>query len=318
MDVIAQYDAGNSYIGKYNNIQKRLLSNNTIPINVNLYDLYSTNSTEFKVTFKDSNFIKKPNVLVDISRKYIEDGIFRTVEVAKTDSKGETIVHLQLSDAIYTLTFTYLGEVLAILDNVIAKCQNPLYSECTIDVNSYSSVSTIQDFNYINGINLDESFNENTKTVTSTFISESGTNTLVMNITKFDRFGNTTICTDTITSSTGSLSCLIPDSYGNSSILVETYSNGNLISRNIYSLGNKNPDTTGSSVILALMIVLTLSMLFIADIRGILLGCFIGLILSGALLYVNSGNLFSQGSAITWLLVALIIIIWKINKREEY
>ncbi len=317
LDVITQYSGSSNYVPKFNYVQRQLLNASNIPLNIPLYTLLLVNSTEFTVTFKDDNFIKKPEVLVDVSRKYIDEGLFRSVEVAQTDGNGQTLIHLQLSDTIYTLTFKYLGEVLAIQDSVIAKCQNPLISQCEINVNQFASTVDIADFNYINGIALTQSINYSTNTITAMFVSQSGVNTVSLNVSRFDRFGNTTICSDILTSSSGTLNCIIPDTFGNSTVVSEIYSDGDLVSVNTYSLRDTNPDTTGSTIILAIMIIITLSMLFITDIRGILLGCFLGLILSGALLYVNQGNLFSIGSSISWLITVGVIILWKINKKED-
>ena len=149
------------------------------------------------------------------------------------------------------------------------------------------------------------------------FIAESGTSTVIQNVTKFDRFGNSTICSTTLTSSSGSLVCDIPDSFGNSTIVSEIFSNGLLSSSRSYSLQANNPDNSGSTIILSIMIVITLSLLFVSDVRGILLGCLLGLFLAGALMYINTGNLFSVGSVITWAIISAAIIIFKINKNTE-
>ncbi len=317
MDVTNQYRAGNNYVSKFNHIQKKLITEDTIPVDVPLFNLLNVNATEFKITFKDSNFIRKPNTLIIIARKYIDEGVFKTVEVGKTDSLGETIVNLQLSTVIYSITFTFGGEILAVLDNILAQCQNPLLQECTITENAFSSNVNPEDFTFINGINLLETFSQSNRKLTTSFIAESGTSTVVQNVTKFDRFGNDTICSTTLTSSSGSLICDIPDSFGNSTIVSEIFSNGLLSSSRTYSLQAKNPDDSGSTIILAIMMVITLAMLFVSNVIGILLGALLGLFLAGALLYINTGSLFTVGSVITWAVITAIIILYKIIKNTE-
>jgi hypothetical protein len=71
---------------------------------------------------------KKGNVLVTVNRKYLDDGFFRTVEVAKTDSLGETIIHLQAITTIYTFIFSYEGETWKI---ALTKQSLSIYSPIT-------------------------------------------------------------------------------------------------------------------------------------------------------------------------------------------
>lgn len=312
IDAQTQYYAG-GYVAKFNNIQKYLVNNNTIPINIPLYDLNTSYSQEFTVNFKDSNFAPKSNVLVDVSRKYIDEGIFRSVEVAKTDSDGQTIIHLQLSNVIYTLTFKNNGQILAVLDNVLAKCTA---LPCVINVNAYSSTTNVNDFNYVNGVYVKQGFDQNSKTITVNFISNSGTKTITFNVTKYDLLNNNTVCTSSITSSSGTLNCVIPNTFGNTTFVSEVYADNELIDQKIINIPNPNPDDSGSYIILAIMIIITLSMLFISDVRGILIGGFLGFILSGLLLFINGTNLFAVGSAGTFLVIYVIILLFKINQKE--
>jgi hypothetical protein len=316
MDVITRCDGGSDYISEFNHIQHFLLLNTTIPQHISLYDLLTARSQEFLITFKDDNFIRKGDVIVDLSRKYISDGLFRSVEVALTDTNGETLLHLVLGDVIYTLTFKQNGEVLAILDNFLARCDDASIGACKINVNAFSSTLPIDEFNYINGVSYSESFDE--RIITTIFSAESGTKTMSLNATKFDRFGNQTICSDMLISSSGTLSCTIPDSFGNVTVISTLYADGVIISQKTYSVKEDLSGTYGGSiVILALMIIITLSMMFIASIEGILLGAFLGLVLSALLSFINLGNMFFVGASISWILLAVIIIIWKIAHKEE-
>lgn len=316
IDVITQYNGGSAYVSKFYNIQKYLLTNSTIPIQIPLYSLLSVNSKTFNLIYKDSNFNLYPNVLVLVNRKYINTGTFQTVEIAKTGSDGTTTIHLREYDTLYNLNFMQYGVLLSSLSNVIAQCQSDALGTCNIDTNSFNSNVNPNDFTYVNGVNLNEVYDKNSKTITANFISNSGTQNINLTVSESDVLGNSTICSSSVLSTSGSLNCVIPPSFGNTIILSQVYSNGILIDSRTMNLITPK-DTTGSYVILAIMFVITLSLLFITDVRGILLGCFLGLILSGTLIWINQGDIFSTGSAIGFLIVAGAIIIWKINKKEE-
>jgi hypothetical protein len=86
-DATIRYEA-DDYANEYYNIQQGTLSNATIPENITLFDLLGEDSTEFQITFKDSNFVAVEDALIQISRQYVSEGIFKTIEIPKTDSNG--------------------------------------------------------------------------------------------------------------------------------------------------------------------------------------------------------------------------------------
>ncbi|KKM60637.1 hypothetical protein LCGC14_1539830, partial [marine sediment metagenome] len=119
VDSIAKYKAGNvsinqsiNYSTEYYNIQNFSLRNSSVPQNINLFDLLFLDATEFQITFKDSNFVKRENVLIQINRQYVSEGLFKTVEIPKTDSNGQTVAHLVEKDIVYNIVVLKDGVVL--------------------------------------------------------------------------------------------------------------------------------------------------------------------------------------------------------------
>ena len=96
-----QYGATN-YTTEFYHIQFAIINSTTLAQNITLYDLDASTSTSFKIIYKDANFLPLANALIQIQRKYISRGIFRTVEIPKTDSNGQTIANLEEKNAIYT------------------------------------------------------------------------------------------------------------------------------------------------------------------------------------------------------------------------
>ena len=320
IDAVASYDGGIDYIQEFNNIQKQFINNSSPQLNIPLYDLLITRSTEFLVTFKDSNFLPENNVLVDVTRFYVEQGVYKSVEVSKTDTSGTTLVHLVLGDVLYNIIFKQNGVILAVLLNGRAKCNNIATGDCQISANSFSSNINVEDFRYNHGLAVLQTCDRVNRLITGIYSVNQSTSSVTMNVTELDNYNNqTTICSQTNSpTSSGVLYCSIPQAFGNITVISNIYNNG-ILSDSITCSIHPNPvDLYDPSVtILVIMIVVTMSMMFISDIRGIMLGCFIGLILSGILVFVNQGNIFSSLSAVTYFLIAGGIILWKVNQKEE-
>ena len=126
-------DENHTYVPRNYYFDDTLLTN--VSKEINLYLLESTDSTTFIIKVQDQKLSAIEGALVYIQRYYPSDGTFKTVQVAKTDSNGETVgfyetetvdyKHLIIKDGIllletvqqkvvgksvpYTLTFTTGG-----------------------------------------------------------------------------------------------------------------------------------------------------------------------------------------------------------------
>lgn len=319
MDAIAKYSA-TGYSTEYNNIQKMVITNSSLPQNINLLDLLSSRTTSFRITYKDSNFIPVPNVLINVARQYVSQGQFKTVEIGKTDSSGQAVVSLVQSTEVYTFTVTQDGVTLATFENNIPLCQNQLTDECTITLNAFTGSTPIDNFINYNNLNYLASFDKGTRTLSVVFHTVDGSN-VNLNLTgyKFDRFGNNTGCSSLLTSSSGTISCQVPASFGNSSIIYYFYSNNRQIFSSVYTLG-ENPDNYfgGTRFVLIMMLVMTLPLMLFTSTVGMVVGGILGIIIASVLAISSGGSYLGAGSAVGWLIVAGIIIIYKIVKGGEY
>jgi tetratricopeptide (TPR) repeat protein len=176
------------------------------------------------VYYKDSSFLPVADALVQVQRKYLVNGSFITVEQPKTDDDGQTLVHLELNEVIYNFVIVKNGEVISTFENRLAYCPNPTFTDCEIFLNEYSSNSAVTDFTTISGLAFDLDFNRTTRDITLLFSVLSGSPaTVLLNVTLNDNFGNTTICTDSVTSSSGTITCNVPAGFGNTSVIADIY-----------------------------------------------------------------------------------------------
>lgn len=319
LDAQIRYDA-DGYASEYYNIQNTTLTNNTAPIKVNLYDLLDSESTEFIITYKDSNFLPLKDGLIQVQRKYVADGVFRTVEQPKTDALGETVAHLKTGDTIYTFVITKGGEILATFENKIPVCQNPTLETCEINLNSFASSISPQDYTIGDDFSYTMSFNYTSRTVSTIFSIPSGSPANVsMNVTLFDNIGTTKVCSNSLESSSGTLSCVVPNSFGNSTVIVNLYKDGLKVGGAIISLDEKPVDIYGTNfVFIAIFLMLSVIGLGLND-NPMVLGFFFilgaGLLIALNLTDTGLSKFYSAGATFMWLIIAVVIVMIKGAKR---
>ena len=318
LKLIATY-SGENYSKEFYNIHDLSFTNSSLEQNIDLFDLKSEDATWFKITYKDASFLPVENALIQVQKKYISDGIFRTVEIPKTDSDGEAGASLEVEDQIYTFIITKDGVVLATFSNKIPECQNPTLRSCEINFNSFSTSIETEDYTTGDDFSYTLTYDKSTRIVQSTYSIPSGSSeTVSLNVTMFDSLGTKSVCDDEITSASGTLSCTIPTSFGNSSAIVRINKNGDLAGYANINLQKSPQDIFGSSLVfLGIFMFLTLIGLGVGD-NPLLMGAMLmlGGILAVALNLIDSGGYFGAGATILWLLIAIVIIIVKGVKRE--
>lgn len=316
VDITTRYFA-TDFVPEFHNIQNFTLRLNTTNQNITLLDLLIVDSTEFLITFRGVTFLPVPDAIVNVLRSYVSEGVFKSVESPKTDDSGQAKAHFDLDNVGYQIIVTKNGFVLATFANIAVFCENEVIGDCKINLNALDTGTPLTDFDTAFNLNYNFDFDESTKTITITFSTQDGTtSTVFLNSTKFDRFGDTLVCSDTLTSSSGILTCVIPDSFGNLTIISELFSNGEQISTRSFSIEQDPSDIFGGQgIILAFIIILLTAFLLISSTTGVIIGAWIGIILAGLLSVFNSGTLFGPTSAFIWIFVSGGILLWKITKR---
>jgi len=318
MDTQAQYFT-TSRVVEFHNIQNASLRNSTIPFNVDLFDLRTINAQSFFITFKDGTFLPVPGVLIDVTRKYVQEGVFKSVEAPVTDSLGQTIAHLVLEDQIYTFIVKKDGVILATFSNIVAICQDISTGQCTLNLNAAIGSQNPIDFTRADNLLYTLNFNDTARLLSLTFTTIDGSSAEVsLNATKFDALGNSTACSTQISSSSGVITCTIPASFGNASFEAKVFSNGNFVTYKVVSLQQRASEIFGGTgTILLVILYSTLVMMFISSSVGIIIASILGFIMAAILNIYTGGNILGIGSTILWFIIAGGIIIWKIARLER-
>ena len=318
-DMVVEYSSTNRFVEFYN-LQNFTLTNLTNAQNISLFNLVSnaTNSQEFKITYKDSNFNTVPGALIQIQRKYIDEGKFKTVEIPRIGGAGFTVAHLITADVIYNLIVTNEGSVLDSFTNIVANCQNPSLDECEININSLASSVSPEDFSSVGDFSSTLTYDEDTRVITSIYAITSGANAITnLNATLFDGLGNQSICSDTLNAAGGTLSCTVPIAFGNSTVIVKITSGGDLKRTAILALDQDPSEIYGANLVfIGLTLILLIIGMSITDqpmFLGVML--FFGVVLLIVLNIVSSFGWVGTGATILWLVIALVIVMIKGGNR---
>ncbi len=316
IDSIVKYEA-TGYSIEYYNIVNATITNSTIPENITLYDLFSADATEFKITFKAEDFTFVENALIYIDRQYIaENNSFKTVELPKTDSSGQTIGHFVRNDVIYNIRVIKDGIVLGNFRNVIAFCEDYTIGACQMILEATPEDFAIFNYDEQLGIIFQSlpTYNENTSAVSFDFSTDDGTiKTILMEVTRDDIFGNRTICNNTITSSSGTLICSVDPNIDDSVLRVSVSVDGQPIVLSNVKLESSDYGNLG--YVFWFFLTFLFLLLFAHSKTEVLIGLavsFIGAISLG----ITRGNIIGLGSAGIWVLVIIILGIYKLNKEK--
>lgn len=317
IDSQARYTASN-YVVEFQNIQNSTLSASNFPQHIRLFPLLSSRSQEFLVTFKDTNFAPVKDALITITRKYVGEGLFRTIEAPLTNADGQVLSHMVLGDVIYTIIVLKNGVLLGTFDNIVPFCNNVATGDCSINLNAFTTGTRPTNFNTFRNLSYNIIFNKTARTITSTFNTLDGSvATVNLTGTLFDNRGNTTACSTALTTSSGSIICTIPASIGNSTIRAILYKDGQYVTSGLFSLTDDTETGFGSTGLLMMVILyITVPLMMISSGAGIVIGAILGLIFAGLLNLYTGGGIIGIGSALIWFIIAGVIILWKINDRR--
>jgi len=317
LDLQVQYGA-TAYSSEFYNIERATLNSSTLSQNITLYDLPTANTQKFKLRVRDTSFLPIDGALIKIQRKYIENGTFFTTEIPKADEGGISSASLQVNDIIYNFFIFDAGELIASFTNVRAVCQTPLVSQCEIDFNAFQSEITIPNFEEGDDFNFTLGFNETSRLVSTQFIIPSGEpSTVQLIVIREDTLG-TAVCSDTLTSSAGTLTCTVPASFGNATVLAKLFKDDEEQGKGNIKLDQKSSDIfAGVLVFLSVLVMMTLVGVGVSDnpvVTGVFL--FVGVILLFGINLVNNTGFIGATATILFFAIAIILVIIKAARRS--
>lgn len=315
LDSTAKYSSSTRAI-EYYNIRDADIDDIISSPNITLFDIKTSESTDFQITFKDSNFVVVEGALIQVNRQYVSEGVFKTVELPITDSNGQTVVHLVKNDVVYNYIVTKNSIIIGTFNNLIAFCEDETIGQCFIALSALQETTSVFNPDVDIGITSSFSFNETTRDIAFTFSTNDGTvRTILLNATKMDQLGNTSVCSTSVTSSSGTLICNVPASLGNETIIMTVFVNGELKITQFFKAANDIILGNGGYFLL-LFLVISLGLMFDESKSMMIVGVILGFI-TGGLLFFIKGGIIGGGSAIMWLIIMGMILIWKLNSEGQ-
>ncbi len=322
MFTTAQYGASD-YQTEFHHIQNQTLDNESVLTNITLFDLISSRATVFQLVFKDNNFLPVEDAIIQIERQYVSEGVFKSVEAPKTSSNGDTTANLVKDSETYNFVVVKNGTVLSRFDNQIPFCDDSTIGLCFINLNSLAGSGDIFNFDEEIGLIYSFIYDAITRILTFTFTTTTGTSQNVsLHATSLDQLGTTTVCDISLISASGTITCDIPATIGNGTLRTSVLINGEVRFQEFISLGG-NLDLGDAGFYLLFVLVLSLAMMFVESKTMTVVSVMIGFIIGALFFFIDGGILFSsslqqtvaKGTAILWLVITGIILIWKLNSE---
>lgn len=315
MDGIVEYD-GDEYVKEFYNFQNETVSSTTRE-NITLRNLNESLSQEFKIVARGTDYLPLKNTLIKIYRKYVAEGIDKITEIPLTDYNGEAVAHLIVNDVLYTYQIVQNGTILATFSNQPAICQTPLVTTCIINLDTIISDIVLPDFEDDLDFTYTLDYNETSRVISSTFYTGSPA-TMTLTVIREDALG-TAVCTDTLTSDSGTLSCVIPNSFGNSTVTGIIKRDSVEVARGSVKLDQSPSDIYGEVLVfLGLFVMFTLIGASISNSPVYTILFFmLGVIFLFAINLVSNNGFIGGSATILWLIIAIIIVVIKGARRNN-
>ena len=304
-----------NYVYEQHNLQNASMT--SLPNKITLRDLPSDSATTFRITYKSSTFLPVQDAVIDFQRKYIGEGIFKSIESPITDANGEISISLDLNAVIYRVIVSENGITLATFENPAIACDNILTGDCTINLNERQTVNLINTFDVINDFSY--GLMQDNRTITLTFEIPSGVSrTINLFVNQSTILGDSTSCNQTVLATSGQLQCEISPTLGDVFASAKVSSDGTSITTASATILEDRSQYFGTDyIVLTFFLVLSLVLLMVSSPITVLIGLVIGIMASSLMLFLNAGSVFGVTSIVMYLVIIVIILIIKISKRER-
>jgi hypothetical protein len=320
IDAQIEYQSLN-HADEFYHIQNDTLNNDYLYNNISLLDLDSTHAQEFSITYKDASYNPVADVLIVVKRKYVDEGIFKVVEIPMTNYNGMTTASLQTYNTLYSFYVYKNGKLLDSFLNTAVFCANQPIGDCSIILGSKIPPIVIEDYTKNGHLNYASTYNQTTRTIVVSFNTDDDTSpTMVLNGTLIDNLGTTSACYDTATSSSGTLTCVIPKTLGNGSAMITLFKDNVEVASRSVNLERTPDEIYGHSRIFLLLILYLMLIGMAISGNPMIAGIFliIGAILGVVMNFVSGSgtNLGLLGGTILWFIIAVILVLTKGARRQ--
>jgi hypothetical protein len=264
------------------------------------------------VTVKDENYIPISNAIVAVERQYLSAGQFYEVERVRTDTDGRTIAHLVLSSEVYNFAIYKDGILVGRYNNVNVFCAT---AECKLNLQTFANTTQITDLLNYRNIIYTSNYSILTRTYSFTYSSKDSTSkTVNVTLTKLDNYGNYTLCSVQVSGASGTLNCAVPSTVNGTAIARITV-DGSELYQTMVDLDSNSREAFG--IIIAFIFLILISLMGISSGAVMLILFMVGLVIVGGFGFVTLGGFTGAMSAFVWIVVAGLVLLWKVGRSEN-
>lgn len=300
------------YMFETYNIQSN--AGTTIPLSIPLYFLTNSTGVQFNINYVDFNYITHPGAIVQVQRQYLATNTYLVTEIPLIDNDGLSKGSFNPNNIKYKIIILKDGVVLDTFNDIFPTCQSVILGTCNINLRGAktSSTQTSDDFTY--------TLTNSNGLITLTYVIPSGTPKSVNFYTNQNsRFlSDISTCNTTVFASGGTITCGYNSTVGDS--LVSTQVNVNGIPSlfgNIPIAEDLNAFFLGNNYFIAFILILALVLMFMGSAVIQLIVAGIGVLYLGMIFLIKGVGLGIIATSFGWLIVAIVIAIYKINQHEE-
>jgi len=268
-----------------------------------LYLINAEDSTTFILNVEDQQTSAVPNALIYIQRYYPRDGIYRTVQIAKTDDNGKSNGFYVVETVDYRHIITLDGL------NILTTGKGKILPESVPYTLNFRTGSAITyPWSYLEenpNIAIDLNFNETSEIITFSWIDLGGTvnlGRLLVYQQKNDE-NNLLICNNSIAFSSGTVTCNI-SGYDGSFIAYGYFNEDNTLGKIINFVIETGKDIFGNNgLIIGWLIILTATLAFIWNPTAMII------VHNVATIFVNLIGFISFGLVYIFSMIAISIVV---------
>lgn len=304
-----------NYSSEFYHIQD--MSIDDTPTNIELYDLADNQTTVFTIVYRGSSTALVDDAILLIQRKYVNEGIFRTVEAPLTSNIGEAIGHFDLDNYKYQIIATKNGEVLDIFTNPLVSCQNEFLGDCVISLRAPPSISGEQSI--ISTKDFSATATEDNGSVSVTYAIPSGNSqTVNVQMIQNDRFGSRQLCNTTVFSSASTITCNVNKTLGDSVIDIDIFKNAELQgSFTAFYQEDLSEYFFLNNYFIGIVLIISATAMMISSIIAMVIILVCVIFFMGFVFLLKGVSIGLISSGIGWLVVSAIILIVKLARQDE-
>jgi len=303
-DAQIEYSKNSTWVTRDYHFENKSLTN--VSEDIRLILLKAASSTSFIIKVQDQYLNPVEDALVYIYRFYPGEGVFRVVQIAKTDQDGKTVGFYEVETVDYKHVITLDGVTKLTTDpQKIVPESIPYTLTFTIgETGVIPWVPYLPDDEIVTGL----TFNSTTEVVTFTWIDEQEETTVTsgrLYVFQYSNTTNQTICSSSLGFSSGTLTCNVSGESG--TFYAYGYLNNEIVDRIMFVIITAREIMGDEGLLIALFIIMVAGFAFIWNPTAGIIGINLGVIFSNLMGFITVSPVFILGGIAVSIIAIMLL-----------